>query len=330
MPRRRAPSPSPSQERPVLQGVALETVILVALTTFFIGLLVGRTVKIRREVFLPRTMAGAGDSLPAGHPPIEGSSAADPQEVRRQVEEAQKAMAGIADREELVHLGHQFFDQGQPIQAIAAYELALRKNDQDPNVWTDLGVMYRRVGLSEKAAQCFRQALSLDPRHPQSRLNLGIVLAFDLDQVEAAQREWRTLLQQGGPSDILQQARALLEEVEGEAQGPALSLGQEGKRLMVEMSTTFTALASAAREGSLAAARSPLAQMEALAQRFASLPPIQDLGPMVAQPFQRAVEEARRALERGDAQALREAVKGIKERCNRCHAMMRVPTQVEE
>jgi cytochrome c-type biogenesis protein CcmH/NrfG len=316
--------------------VQWETVVLVALTTFAIGLLMGWTAKVRREVFMPATRGlQTASSLPADHPPLdEPPPPADVEEVQRQVEAAKRNLASIARRERLVQLGHQFFDHDQPIQAIAAYELALDQNDQDPDVWTDLGIMYRRVRWTEKAIECFHRALTLNPRHPQARLNLGIVLAFDQGKQEEALREWKTLLQQGGPAEILRAARELSARVEGQlksasAEGPKVALGKEGQRVMVEMSTTFTALDRAAREANWEEVRHQVAKMETLSQRFGALEPIRQLGPMAVRPFQQAVEALRQAAQQREEEDFRRALQTLQERCNRCHRMMNVPVQVE-
>jgi len=57
-----------------------------------------------------------------------------------------------------------------------------------------LGVMYRRTGQLSKAIEYFDRAIAQNPRHEQSRLNKGIVLAYDLHQPEKAIAVWEDLL----------------------------------------------------------------------------------------------------------------------------------------
>ena len=42
------------------------------------------------------------------------------------------------------NLGHRLFDAGRHEEAISAYENSLRLDGDRPDIWTDLGVMYRR------------------------------------------------------------------------------------------------------------------------------------------------------------------------------------------
>ncbi len=55
------------------------------------------------------------------------------------------------NRNAWIQLGHRFFDSNQPMKAINAYAKALELNGNDPDILTDQGVMYRRVGWYDKA-----------------------------------------------------------------------------------------------------------------------------------------------------------------------------------
>jgi tetratricopeptide (TPR) repeat protein len=61
-------------------------------------------------------------------------------------------------------------------------------------VLTDMGIMYRQLGEFERAAEHFTQASTINPRHEQSRFNLGVVLFFDLKRKEEARQAWRALI----------------------------------------------------------------------------------------------------------------------------------------
>ena len=65
---------------------------------------------------------------------------------------------------------------------------------KDANVWTDLGVMYRRSGDPKKAIEAFDRAISIDPHHEISRFNKGIVLFHDLKDEKGALDAWESLL----------------------------------------------------------------------------------------------------------------------------------------
>jgi tetratricopeptide (TPR) repeat protein len=93
-----------------------------------------------------------------------------------------------------VQLGHQYFDADQPDKAISAYEKALAIGPQSADIWTDLGVMYRRTGNPQKAVEAFDHAMQIDPGHEISRFNKGIVLFHDLEDAQGALDAWESLL----------------------------------------------------------------------------------------------------------------------------------------
>ncbi len=98
------------------------------------------------------------------------------------------------NRNAWVQLGHNFFDSDQPMKAIDAYQKALDLNDQDPNILTDQGVMFRRVGWYDKAINNFTKASAINPSHQQSLYNLGIVYRYDLKDFKKALLAWEKLL----------------------------------------------------------------------------------------------------------------------------------------
>ena len=94
-----------------------------------------------------------------------------------------------------MQLGHFYFDNNRPAQAIEAYEKSLALDDKRPDVWTDLGVMYRRIGNPDQAIACFDKALKINPRHEIALFNKGVVLMHDKNDPKAALANWEQLLQ---------------------------------------------------------------------------------------------------------------------------------------
>ncbi len=117
------------------------------------------------------------------------------------------------NRNAWVQLGHNYFDSDQPMKAIEAYDKALAINDNDPNVLTDQGVMYRRLGWFDKAIGNFEKANRINPNHQQSLYNLGIVYRYDLQDFPKAIDAWEKFLivNPGGPGSS--QVRAELENL---------------------------------------------------------------------------------------------------------------------
>jgi len=94
-----------------------------------------------------------------------------------------------------VALGNEYFDGNQFMDAIEAYDKALEIQPNSPNVLTDQGVMFRRLGWFDRAIQNFSKANEIDPSHATSVYNLGIVYRYDLQDFPKAQEAWVRFLE---------------------------------------------------------------------------------------------------------------------------------------
>ena len=114
----------------------------------------------------------------------------------------------------LVQLGNTYFDSNMYPESIEAYEKSLALRPGDPNVLTDLGVMYRRNGRSDEAVKRFRIAAQADPMHFQSRMNLGVVLFYDFNDGIGAREALEEVLKiypQGPNADNARQLLAAID-----------------------------------------------------------------------------------------------------------------------
>ena len=93
-----------------------------------------------------------------------------------------------------IELGNSYFDTNQFQKSIQAYRKSLEIDPNNANVWTDMGVMYRRSGDPQEAIKSFNKAMEVDPKHEISRMNKGIVLLHDLNDMDGAIRAWEELL----------------------------------------------------------------------------------------------------------------------------------------
>jgi cytochrome c-type biogenesis protein CcmH/NrfG len=109
-----------------------------------------------------------------------------------------------------VQLGHNYFDSNQPMQAIKAYDKALELDGNDPNVLTDQGIMYRRIGWFDKAIANFTRASELNPQHLQALFNLGIVYRFDTGDLGQAKAAWNRYLELSPTGEGSDKVRELL------------------------------------------------------------------------------------------------------------------------
>ena len=118
------------------------------------------------------------------------------------------------NRNAWIQLGNKYFDTEQPMEAIEAYDKALAIDGNDPNVLTDQGIMYRKIGWFDKAIENFGNANKLDPTHLQSLLNLGIVHRFDLEENEKAKDAWLKYLEIDPTGPTADRVRTMIDHME--------------------------------------------------------------------------------------------------------------------
>ncbi len=118
------------------------------------------------------------------------------------------------NRNAWVELGHSYFDSGQSMQAIDAYDKALELDRIDPDVLTDQGIMYRRVGWFDKAIKNFTKANEQNPKHPQSLYNLGLVYRDDLQDKAKAKEAWTKYLDIAPAGDAANRVFTMLDHME--------------------------------------------------------------------------------------------------------------------
>ena len=121
--------------------------------------------------------------------------------------EVSAKIASTKEYGDLVLIGNEEFDADRPSLAIAAYEKALKLHPFDPDVQTDLGVMYRRVHRHDEAINAFRKAAQLDPKHQESRYNLAVVLEEDERDASAALTAWKDYLKVAKPGPKTEDAK---------------------------------------------------------------------------------------------------------------------------
>ncbi len=116
-----------------------------------------------------------------------------------------------SNRNAWVKLGHTYFDSNQPIKAMEAYDKALELDPNDPNVLTDQGVMFRKLGWYDRAVENFTKAQEIDPAHEQSLFNLGVVYRYDLQNFAGAKEAWSKFLERNPTGPAAEQVRGELE-----------------------------------------------------------------------------------------------------------------------
>jgi tetratricopeptide (TPR) repeat protein len=169
------------------------------------------------------------EAMPPGHPPMSGEADEAPGMAETPPAMPKMDMAAIRERlsgmdhGQLLDIGNQHLDEARMggdtgagpgsnmrfMIAVAAYERALELQPGSADVTTDLGIAYRGLQEPEKAVARFREAAKLDPHHPQSRFNLGLVLLHDLNRPAEAKAAWEDYLRVAPKGD---QTRAMVEK----------------------------------------------------------------------------------------------------------------------
>ncbi len=204
-----------------------ESVILAVVVAFLVGFVAGAVVgivwKSRREagrtaMVQPPPLAPPG--APAAPTAPGGPMAPSPQGPSQE-EMAGKiqALKDIVNKDPKnlsawVELGNLYFDSDQPKEAIEAYSKYLAVKPDNADVRTDLGIMYRKLGDTDRALKEFRQAAQSDSKHANSRYNIGIVLLHDKQDIKGAVAAWKEYLKVDPDSERAQRIKSQIEKME--------------------------------------------------------------------------------------------------------------------
>lgn len=145
------------------------------------------------------------------NPPTTAAPVAPAVDYQQKIKILEEIVAKEPDnRSAWVQLGHNYFDSNQPMKAIEAYDKALAMDGNDPDVLTDQGVMFRRIGWFDKAIENFNKANQLNPKHLQSLYNLGIVYRDDLMDKEKAKQAWTKYLEVAPAGQNAERVRTMI------------------------------------------------------------------------------------------------------------------------
>lgn len=175
--------------------VKTENLILSILIAVAVGFVGGVVFSIYRSPGItPPPGVATGGMPPQAQQQASGPMPLTP-EKRAEIEGLKAMTAKAPDNAEAwIQLGHIYFDTGQTVEAIHAYEKALSITPDNANVLTDLGVMYRRSKQPQKAVESFDKAVQVEDRHEIARFNKGIVLLHDLNDTPGALAAWQALV----------------------------------------------------------------------------------------------------------------------------------------
>ena len=191
-----------------------------------VGLVVGYVLAERQAVppakairlgLNPQAAAQQGEDLPDGHPPVDGTSGANAQRLRQQVAELEGLLAANPnDAGLMAAMGNIYFDASRWPDARDWYEKALQLSSGDPNILTDLAVVYRNLGEFQRTIELLDRALAADPNHWQAWYNKVVVYQFDLHQHDDAADALKTLQELKKSNSSIPDISGLEQEVHGD------------------------------------------------------------------------------------------------------------------
>lgn len=183
-----------------------ETAILLIVIAFLVGFIAGATVAILR---------GTKGTEKVG---MVQKPQMDPGPDLAEMNLKIKTLKEIVEKDPknlpaLVELGNLYFDSGQPKEAIEAYSRYLAIKPDNPDLRTDMGIMYRALGDFDRAIEEFKKAAQSDPKHINSRYNIGIVLLHDKNDIQGAIKAWEEYLKVDSKSEKAQRVRSQIEKM---------------------------------------------------------------------------------------------------------------------
>jgi cytochrome c-type biogenesis protein CcmH/NrfG len=195
--------------------VKKETAILLIVLAFLVGFITGATVAILKGTRAAEKVSVGQKSRMA---PQMTSSPTSPGVTPVEVASQIQALKDIVKKDPKnlpawVELGNLYFDSNQPKEAIDAYSQYLAIKPDNPDVRTDLGIMYRKLGNFDKAIEEFKRAARSDPKHANSRYNIGIVLLHDKQDIKGAIKAWEDYLKVDPKSERAQRIRAQIDKM---------------------------------------------------------------------------------------------------------------------
>ena len=196
-----------------------EAAILAVAIALFVGFVIGATLGIlymanREEKEIEKTAAVQKPQMTPSGAPASVPPARDSMELASQIQTLKEIVK--KDPKNLpawVELGNLYFDSDRPQEAIVAYHQYLAIKPENPDVRTDMGIMYRNLGQFDKALEEFRKAAQIDPKHVVSRYYIGLVLLHDKQDMKGAIKAWEEYLKVDTSSERAQRIRAQIDKM---------------------------------------------------------------------------------------------------------------------
>jgi cytochrome c-type biogenesis protein CcmH/NrfG len=169
------------------QQTSSTTWALIAGSCLVLGLAVGYVIFGHRPpapIVTPAAQAPAAASTPQ-------AGMVDEQQVQALKNILAKDPANVQAN---VQLGNMYYDAGRYSESVAPYQKAFDGDPKNVNVSTDLGTALWYSGRPDEAIAQFNRSLAINPTHPQTLFNMGIVKRDGKQDPAGAAQAWEKLL----------------------------------------------------------------------------------------------------------------------------------------
>jgi len=168
--------------------------------------------------------AGSSDlpAVTAGQPPSSQAPIMDPATFL-QNEASFKSIINSNPRDvnALIQLGNLYYDNNKYSDAVQWYGKALEIDPNNISVRTDRGTCYWSMGQADAAIAEFQKSLLVNPTHPQTLFNLGIVYLHGKNDMGEARKAWEKLLAANPDYPDRARLQQMLASLGAPAAGPA-------------------------------------------------------------------------------------------------------------
>jgi len=120
-------------------------------------------------------------------------------------------------------LGNMLYDAGRYAEAVGPYQAAFAGDSRNVNLSTDLGTAFWYSGKPDEAITQFNKSLAINPTHPQTLFNLGIVKRDGKQDPAGAVQAWEKLLATNPSYAERDKVQQLLEQLKQQVSGSPLA-----------------------------------------------------------------------------------------------------------
>ena len=188
--------------------------VVFAISGTFFGLIVGWI--LGSQAGTPMATPAARAAAPAANA---NTSAPPPIDARRAADLEAQAKTRPTDAAVRIELGNLYYDGERFDAAIPWYLAALALNPNAIEASTDLAVCYYYTNQVDQALAQLDRSLAIDPKHPKTLLNQGIIRAFGREDLDGATESWQKVVDLAPETEEGRRARQLLDGLQGHPSG---------------------------------------------------------------------------------------------------------------